>query len=127
MDLMKDLDESQNFLEEKIKKLEKDVNDENGMLEKMAGIAAKTAEAVVVQNVEKIAGMAGEIAAKTAGRVVEKCMGTAIKTLKETIDEANLKHDAHGRDVRKKNTKVEKGGYIGFQGTEINEFIRTLI
>ena len=35
-------------------------------------------------------------------------------SLKETIAEANLKHEATGRDVRKKNTKVEKGGYIGF-------------
>ena len=29
---------------------------------------------------------------------------------KETIEESNIKHDATGRDVRKKNTKVEKGG-----------------
>jgi len=35
-------------------------------------------------------------------------------SLKETIEESNLKHEATGRDVRKKNTKSEKGGYIGF-------------
>jgi len=48
-------------------------------------------------------------------------------SLKETMEESNLKHEATGRDVRKKNTKTEKGGYIGFQGNRINEFIRPLI
>lgn len=48
-------------------------------------------------------------------------------SLKETIEESNLVHEATGRDVRKKNTKTEKGGYIGFMGQNINEFIRPLI
>jgi len=48
-------------------------------------------------------------------------------SLKETIAEGNLKHDATGRDVRKKNTKVEKGGYIGFMGSKINDFVKPLI
>jgi large subunit ribosomal protein L7e len=48
-------------------------------------------------------------------------------SLKETIEESNIKHDATGRDIRKKTTKVEKGGYIGFMGPNINEFIRPLI
>ena len=48
-------------------------------------------------------------------------------SLKETIEEGNIAHDATGRDVRKKNTRSEKGGYIGFMGAEINEFVRPLI
>lgn len=48
-------------------------------------------------------------------------------SLKETIEESNIAHDATGKDVRKKNTRSEKGGYIGFQGNQINEFIRPLI
>ena len=48
-------------------------------------------------------------------------------SLKETIEESNIKHDATGRDVRKKTTRVEKGGYIGFMGDDINEYIRPLI
>jgi len=48
-------------------------------------------------------------------------------SLKETIAEANLSHEATGRDVRKKNTKTHKGGYIGFMGDQINEFVRPLI
>lgn len=35
-------------------------------------------------------------------------------SLKETIEESNIAHEAHGRDVRKKNTRTTKGGYIGF-------------
>jgi len=48
-------------------------------------------------------------------------------SLKETIEESNIAHDATGRDVRKKNTRVEKGGYVGFMAQNINEFIRPLI
>jgi hypothetical protein len=32
----------------------------------------------------------------------------------------NLKHEAHGRDMRKKNTDFSKGGYQGFMGEDIN-------
>lgn len=35
-------------------------------------------------------------------------------SLKETILDANVAHDAHGREYRKKNTTVVKGGYVGF-------------
>ena len=48
-------------------------------------------------------------------------------SVKETIEQSNVKHDATGNDVRKKNTKFEKGGYIGMQGDEINQYVRTLI
>ena len=50
-----------------------------------------------------------------------------VGSLKETIEEANMKHEATGRDVRKKNSKTSKGGYIGNMGDQINEFIRPLI
>ena len=29
-----------------------------------------------------------------------------LASLKETIEDANMKHEAHGRDVRKKNTSA---------------------
>lgn len=48
-------------------------------------------------------------------------------SLKETIEEANIKHDATGRDVRRKNTRVAKGGYIGFTAEQINDFVKPLI
>lgn len=48
-------------------------------------------------------------------------------SLKETIAEGNLIHEANGRELRKKNTKVEKGGYIGFMGERINDFVKPLI
>lgn len=48
-------------------------------------------------------------------------------SLKETMAESNMKHDATGREIRKKNTKVEKGGYIGFMSDRINDFIKPLI
>uniref|UniRef100_A0A7S3CJW3 Large ribosomal subunit protein uL30-like ferredoxin-like fold domain-containing protein n=1 Tax=Strombidium rassoulzadegani TaxID=1082188 RepID=A0A7S3CJW3_9SPIT len=50
-----------------------------------------------------------------------------LSSLKETIAETNVKHEAHGRDVRKKNTVVKKGGYVGFQAEQINDYAKTLI
>eukprot|EP00356_Strombidium_inclinatum_P007163 CAMPEP_0170484686 /NCGR_PEP_ID=MMETSP0208-20121228/4092_1 /TAXON_ID=197538 /ORGANISM="Strombidium inclinatum, Strain S3" /LENGTH=300 /DNA_ID=CAMNT_0010758075 /DNA_START=26 /DNA_END=928 /DNA_ORIENTATION=+ len=50
-----------------------------------------------------------------------------LASLKETMEDANVKHEAHGRDVRKKNTVVKKGGYIGFQGEAINHYVKALI
>jgi len=46
---------------------------------------------------------------------------------RETMEQANTLHDATKREIRKKNTKVKKGGYIGFMGESINEYIHTLI
>lgn len=46
---------------------------------------------------------------------------------RETMEQANTLHDATKREIRKKNTKVKKGGYIGFMGDSINEYIHTLI
>lgn len=40
---------------------------------------------------------------------------------------ANIKHDATGQDIKKKTTKVVKGGYLGLMGDEINDYIRLLI
>lgn len=48
-------------------------------------------------------------------------------SLRETIEEGNIKHEATGKDIRKKNTKSEKGGYIGFLGEAINDFVKPLI
>ena len=50
-----------------------------------------------------------------------------MSSLKETIDEGNIPHEAHGRDVRKKNTVAKKGGYIGFVGDDINSYVKPLI
>ena len=38
-----------------------------------------------------------------------------------------MKHAATGREIRKKNTKVDKGGYIGFMSDAINDFVKPLI
>ena len=40
---------------------------------------------------------------------------------------ANIKHDSTGQDIKKKTTKVVKGGYLGLMGAEINDYIRLLI
>jgi large subunit ribosomal protein L7e len=45
----------------------------------------------------------------------------------EGRDLANIKHDATGQDIKKKTTKVVKGGYLGLMGDEINDYIRLLI
>ena len=47
--------------------------------------------------------------------------------LKETSEKANTKHDATGRDIKKKTTRVHKGGYLGMMGSDINEFVSQLI
>ena len=43
------------------------------------------------------------------------------------MEHGNIRHDATGREIRKKNTKVKKGGYQGFQGDEINTYVKELI
>lgn len=60
-------------------------------------------------------------------RIREVLWPFQIGSKRENINNANLKHEATGRDVRKKNTKVKKGGYIGFQGDEINGYVQPLI
>jgi len=43
--------------------------------------------------------------------------------LVETTDKANVNHEAHGRIVKKKTTATSKGGYLGYMGEGINEFV----
>ena len=47
--------------------------------------------------------------------------------LKETSTKAVTKHDATGAEIKKRNTKVVKGGYLGLMGEKINDFVRPLI
>ena len=47
--------------------------------------------------------------------------------LKEDSTKAVTKHDATGAEIKKRNTKVIKGGYLGLMGDKINEFVRPLI
>ena len=60
-------------------------------------------------------------------RILKVLFPFQIGSLKENIEDSNVKHEAHSRDVRKKNTKVQKGGYIGFMGEDINKYIHSLI
>jgi large subunit ribosomal protein L7e len=46
---------------------------------------------------------------------------------RETMDKANVKHEATGKEVKKRNTLVKKGGYVGFMGDKINEYVQPLI
>uniref|UniRef100_A0A7S3HXU9 Uncharacterized protein n=1 Tax=Favella ehrenbergii TaxID=182087 RepID=A0A7S3HXU9_9SPIT len=50
-----------------------------------------------------------------------------LASLKETSEHANTKHDATGREIKKKTTRVHKGGYLGFMGATINEFVAQLV
>jgi hypothetical protein len=50
-----------------------------------------------------------------------------VAPVKETTDNANIKHDANGSTIQKKNTKVIKGGYLGNLEEKINEFVAPLI
>ena len=43
--------------------------------------------------------------------------------LVETSDKANVTHEATGRTVQKVNTATSKGGYLGFMGNDINNFV----
>ena len=47
--------------------------------------------------------------------------------LREESTKAVTKHDATGSEIKKKNTKVVKGGYLGLMGDKINDFVRPLI
>ena len=50
-----------------------------------------------------------------------------LASLKEDSTKAHTKHEATGADIKKRNTKVSKGGYLGLMGEQINDFIRPLI
>ena len=47
--------------------------------------------------------------------------------LKQTSEMANTKHDATGKEIKKKTTRVHKGGYLGFMGSSINDFVSQLV
>ncbi|TNV72204.1 hypothetical protein FGO68_gene9837 [Halteria grandinella] len=47
--------------------------------------------------------------------------------LRETSTKGVVKHDATGADIKKRNTKVVKGGYLGLMGDKIDSFVRPLI
>ncbi len=50
-----------------------------------------------------------------------------LSPLQETSDKANTKHTATGKELKKKDVKVEKGGYLGLMGDKINAFVKPLI
>jgi len=45
----------------------------------------------------------------------------------ETAEKGNTKHEATGRELKRKTTKVHKGGYLGFMGEKINDFVAQLV
>ena len=47
--------------------------------------------------------------------------------LQETSDKANLVRVDNGRELKRKDVKVVKGGYLGLMKERINEFIKPLI
>lgn len=46
---------------------------------------------------------------------------------KETVSEMVTPHEATGKDAKKELTKFSKGGYLGYMGDQINEFVQKLI
>lgn len=60
-------------------------------------------------------------------KILENVWPFQLGSMKQTMAENSLKHEAHGRTVRKKNTSAEKGGYEGFLGDKINAYVHSLI
>jgi large subunit ribosomal protein L7e len=50
-----------------------------------------------------------------------------LTSLVETASKAELPHTATGRLVKKKTTTASKGGYLGYMGAEINNYVTALI
>ena len=46
---------------------------------------------------------------------------------KDSIKEKSVKHEAADREFRKQITLFSKGGYLGMQGSKINDYVRGLI
>jgi len=59
--------------------------------------------------------------------VIDVIWPIQLASLKETSDKANTKHEATGRELKKKTTVVHKGGYLGFMGEKINDFVAQLV
>lgn len=47
--------------------------------------------------------------------------------MSETSEKGNLKRVDNGRELKKKDVKVEKGGYLGLMQERINDFVKPLI
>lgn len=47
--------------------------------------------------------------------------------LREDSTKAVTRHDATGAEIKKRNTKVIKGGYLGLMGDRINDFVKPLV
>lgn len=59
--------------------------------------------------------------------VIDVIWPIQLASLKETSEKANTKHEATGRELKKKTTVVHKGGYLGFMGEKINDFVAQLV
>ena len=60
---------------------------------------------------------------KSYKAVKEAIWPIQLAPLKEPSDLANTKHDATGRLIKKTTTRVHKGGYLGYMGADINQFV----
>lgn len=60
-------------------------------------------------------------------KVREALWPIQVHPLKEAGSKAVTKHDATGKEIKKRNTRVVKGGYLGLMGDDINEYVRPLI
>lgn len=60
-------------------------------------------------------------------RVKEVLWPIQLAARKETASEKITKHEATSRDVKKTLTAAWKGGYLGYMGDKINEFVQALI
>lgn len=64
---------------------------------------------------------------ETYNAVKKQLWPIQLAALKETVSQRDIEHEAHGRVVKKVNTKTVKGGYLGFMGEDINSFVSQLI
>ena len=96
---------------------------DNNLIEELLGKATDSAVICIEDIIETFV----KCDAANFEKVREVLWPIQLHPLKEDSTKAHTKHDATGLDIKKKNTIVAKGGYLGLMAEKINDFVRPLI
>jgi len=95
---------------------------DNNLIEELLGAATDSGVICIEDIIESIAHTDANF-----DKVRSILWPIQLHPLKEDSTKAVTKHDATGAEIKKRNTKVIKGGYLGLMGDKINDFVKPLI
>jgi large subunit ribosomal protein L7e len=95
---------------------------DNNLIEELLGVATESGVICIEDIISSVTHCDGNFE-----KVRSVLWPIQLHPLKEDSAKANTKHDATGAEIKKRNTKVVKGGYLGLMGDQINDFVKPLI